>query len=72
MDLDGVMVSAGAACSSGKMAPSQVLIAMGFTPLANSAIRVSGGWNSTEADWTRFADVWLAAHGRHQQRRSAA
>jgi len=72
LDLDGVMVSAGAACSSGKMAPSQVLIAMGFTPLANSAIRVSGGWASTEADWTRFADVWLAAHGRHQRRRSAA
>jgi cysteine desulfurase len=54
------------------MAPSQVLIAMGFTPLANSAIRVSGGWNSTEADWTRFADVWLAAYARHQRRRSAA
>jgi cysteine desulfurase len=72
LDLDGVMVSAGAACSSGKMAPSQVLIAMGFTPLANSAIRVSGGWNSTEADWTRFADVWLGAYARHQRRRSAA
>jgi cysteine desulfurase len=72
LDLDGVMVSAGAACSSGKMAASQVLIAMGFPVLANSAIRVSGGWASTEADWIRFADVWLAAHARRQRRRSAA
>ena len=71
MDLDGVMVSAGAACSSGKMAASAVLIAMGFTPLASQSIRVSGGWATTEADWTRFADAWLAAHARHQARKRA-
>ncbi|MBV9509782.1 MAG: aminotransferase class V-fold PLP-dependent enzyme [Caulobacteraceae bacterium] len=72
LDLEGVMVSAGAACSSGKMAPSHVLTAMGFEPLAARAIRVSGGWASVEADWTRFADVWLAAHARHSQRRRPA
>ena len=72
LDLDGVMVSAGAACSSGKMAPSQVLIAMGFEDLAARAIRISGGWAGAEADWTRFTDVWLAAHARHNQRRRSA
>ena len=72
LDLDGVMVSAGAACSSGKMAPSAVLIAMGFEPLANQSIRASGGWATTEDDWDRFADAWLAAYTRHQARRRAS
>jgi cysteine desulfurase len=72
MDLDGVMVSAGAACSSGKMAPSMVLIAMGFEGLANQSIRASGGWATTEADWDRFAEAWLAAYTRHQARRRAS
>jgi len=66
------MVSAGAACSSGKMAPSAVLIAMGFEPLANQSIRASGGWATTEDDWDRFADAWLAAYTRHQARRRAS
>ena len=72
LDLDGVMVSAGAACSSGKMAPSAVLIAMGFEPLANQSIRASGGWATTEDDWDRFAEAWLAAYTRHQARRRAS
>ncbi len=51
LDLDGVMVSSGAACSSGKVKPSHVLAAMGVKEeLARSALRVSFGWNSTEAD----------------------
>ena len=51
LDLDGVMVSSGAACSSGKVKPSHVLKAMGVSDdLARSALRVSFGWNSTEAD----------------------
>lgn len=51
LDLDGVMVSSGAACSSGKVAPSHVLKAMGISEgLARSALRVSFGWNSTQAD----------------------
>jgi len=51
LDLDGVMVSSGAACSSGKVKPSHVLKAMGVTDdLARSALRVSLGWNSTQSD----------------------
>ena len=51
LDLDGVMVSSGSACSSGKVKPSHVLRAMGVSEtLAQSALRVSFGWNSTEAD----------------------
>jgi len=51
LDLDGVMLSSGSACSSGKVKPSHVLKAMGVTDdLARSALRVSFGWNSTPAD----------------------
>ncbi len=65
LDLDGVMVSAGAACSSGRVKPSGVLTAMGLSDLADCAIRVSGGWTTTQQDWDRFAEVWCAAYGRH-------
>jgi cysteine desulfurase len=51
LDLDGICISSGAACSSGKVAPSHVLRAMGVSEgLANSALRISLGWNSSEAD----------------------
>ncbi len=51
LDLDGVMVSSGAACSSGKVRPSHVLQAMGVREEeARCAIRVSFGWNSTDGD----------------------
>jgi cysteine desulfurase len=61
LDLDGVMVSSGAACSSGKVKPSHVLKAMGVSDaLARSALRVSFGWNSTQAD----ADMALASIAR--------
>jgi cysteine desulfurase len=51
LDLDGVMVSSGAACSSGKVRPSHVLQAMGVsTELMRSALRVSLGWNSGRSD----------------------
>ena len=68
LDLEGVMVSAGAACSSGKVTRSAVLTAMGLGDLAGCAIRASGGWATTAEDWDRFADVWLAAHARHAAR----
>lgn len=64
LDLEGVQVSAGSACSSGKVKPSGVLAAMGYGVLASGALRASGGWNTTRTDWDRFADVWLAAHAR--------
>jgi cysteine desulfurase len=68
LDLEGVMVSAGAACSSGRVKPSGVLTAMGLSGLADCAIRASGGWTTTEQDWDRFAEVWCAAYGRHAVR----
>ena len=61
LDLDGVMVSAGAACSSGKVGPSHVLAAMGIAPeIALGTIRISLGWTTTEADIAHFLDAWTA------------
>ncbi len=58
-DLDGIAVSSGAACSSGKVAPSHVLAAMGVAPaLARAAIRVSLGPTTAENDIERFLNVW--------------
>lgn len=75
LDLDGVMVSAGAACSSGKVRASHVLEAMGAGPdLARSTIRISLGWETDEADITRFLDSWTALYRRRhnrQERRAA-
>jgi cysteine desulfurase len=59
LDLAGVAVSAGAACSSGKVGASHVLEAMGLEPaVARAAIRVSLGWGSTERDVVAFAEAW--------------
>lgn len=68
MDLAGVMISAGSACSSGKVKPSKTMVAMGMDDLATGAIRISGGWGTVEADWIRFADVWIAAYEKHKSR----
>lgn len=66
MDLGGVMISAGAACSSGKVKPSRTVEAMGRADLAPYSIRISGGWSTTEADWIRAGDVWLEAQARRR------
>jgi cysteine desulfurase len=58
LDLAGIAVSAGAACSSGKVAKSHVLAAMGLGALAGEAIRVSLPWNATEADVAAFAAAY--------------
>lgn len=68
MDLEGVAVSAGSACSSGKIKVSHVLKEMGLADdIAGSAIRISFGWNSAEGD----VDGFLAAYGRMAARLKA-
>jgi cysteine desulfurase len=65
LDLAGAAVSAGAACSSGKVTPSHVLAAMGLGEhLARQAVRVSTGWTTTERDVDDFIDIWSAVAGR--------
>ena len=67
LDLDGVMISAGAACSSGKVGPSHVLAAMGIPPdIASSTIRVSLGWSTREADVDHFVQSWTALYRRRR------
>lgn len=68
LDLDGVRVSAGAACSSGKVKASRVLQAMGLGDLAGGALRASGGWATTAQDWDRFAEAWSTACHRQAAR----
>lgn len=65
LDLAGIAVSAGSACSSGKVKRSHVLAAMlGDDPLAGQAIRVSLGWTTTAADVDRFVAAWSVMRGR--------
>jgi cysteine desulfurase len=65
LDLAGIAVSAGSACSSGKVKPSHVLTAMGVpADEAASAIRVSLGWGTTAADIDRLVDAWAALRRR--------
>jgi cysteine desulfurase len=64
LDLAGVAVSAGSACSSGKVKASHVLTAMGMAPLAGAAIRFSAGWRSTAEDFDRFVETWTALWAR--------
>jgi cysteine desulfurase len=67
MDLAGFAVSAGSACSSGKVTPSHVLAAMGAEEAAaGSAIRVSLGWSNEEQDLLRFLEAWLDFYRRKQ------
>jgi cysteine desulfurase len=73
LDLAGVAVSAGAACSSGKVKANSVLAAMGVAPAeAASAIRVSLGWRSELQDIDRFLDAWSRFHARNRIKLAAA
>ena len=67
LDLEGFCVSAGSACSSGKVGGSHVLAAMGLDDIAGNAIRVSLPWNVTETDVSRF----IAAYERMALRQAA-
>jgi cysteine desulfurase len=63
-DLEGIAVSSGSACSSGKVQPSHVLEAMGFGPdLTKGAVRLSLGWSTTEADVDRCLEAWRKLAG---------
>jgi cysteine desulfurase len=58
-DLEGIAVSSGSACSSGKVRPSHVLEAMGLGPeIAQSGVRLSLGWSTSEADVDRCLEAW--------------
>jgi cysteine desulfurase len=65
LDLAGISVSAGSACSSGSMKSSRVLAAMGMPEdLAGSVIRVSFGPRTNEQDVERFLGEWRRIRGR--------
>lgn len=66
LDLKGVMVSAGSACSSGKVKPSPALTAMGMGDLSQGMLRVSGGWGTVEDDWIAFAEAWTSEYARRR------
>lgn len=68
LDLAGVRVSAGAACSSGKVSASHVLAAMGLGADAGCAIRVSLPWNAAGDAAERFVVAWSAMRARLSRR----
>jgi cysteine desulfurase len=71
LDLEGIAVSAGSACSSGKVRASHVLAAMGVGPGASHAIRVSLGWTTTDADIERFLKAWSGLFRRIGSKRAS-
>ena len=70
LDLEGVALSAGSACSSGKVTESHVLAAMGAAE--REALRVSFGWSSTQEDVEQFGKVLARVVDRMRSRHSAA
>ncbi|WP_170357891.1 cysteine desulfurase family protein [Ruegeria arenilitoris] len=69
MDLSGFAISAGSACSSGKVKASAVLTAMGYDEAtAASAVRVSLGPETSDEDVLRFAETWLEKEKKHRAR----
>jgi cysteine desulfurase len=74
-DLDGIAVSSGSACSSGKVQPSHVLAAMGLShELAQGAVRLSLGWSTSETDIDLTLKTWrkLASTLLRERRRNTA
>lgn len=59
LDLEGIAISNGAACSSGRVEPSHVLTAMGHDRnTSSSALRISLGWATKETDIDKFIEAW--------------
>ncbi|WNK01239.1 cysteine desulfurase family protein [Thalassospiraceae bacterium LMO-JJ14] len=72
-DLAGIAVSAGSACSSGKVEPSHVLLAMGATKTeAAEAVRVSLGLSNTADDVQKFINAWRSLRTRAASKEAAA
>lgn len=72
-DLNGIAVSSGSACTSGKVQASHVLAAMGVEPvLARGAVRVSLGWSTTEEEVDRFLKTWNMLAGSLLKRNAAS
>jgi cysteine desulfurase len=70
-DLEGIAVSSGAACSSGRVQPSHVLAAMGVpAELAGAAVRVSLGPTTAESDIECFIQAWIRVSGALVKKRS--
>lgn len=73
LDLAGLSVSSGSACSSGKVGPSHVLKAMGVDPaLSECALRVSFGWSSSIEDVEAYLKGFSEVVSRHRARRGVA
>lgn len=73
LDRLGCAVSTGSACSSGKEAPSHVLMAMGVPPSdAGRVLRFSSGWETTRDDWGKLLEFLVEAHSALSKERAAA
>ncbi|MBW8735237.1 MAG: aminotransferase class V-fold PLP-dependent enzyme, partial [Asticcacaulis sp.] len=72
MDMAGICVSSGSACSSGKVKASRVVAAMGLPVMADKTLRVSSGWTTTPADWDRFYDAWSKGYETYLKRHAKA
>ncbi|GGZ40308.1 cysteine desulfurase family protein [Asticcacaulis endophyticus] len=70
MDMAGICVSSGSACSSGKVKQSRVLNAMGLENLSGGVLRISTGWSSQPTDWERFFEVWSGGYEAFRARQS--
>jgi len=65
LDLEGVAVSSGSACSSGAFKPSPILQAMGASDVeASSTLRISTGWATKDSDIDRFIEAWSKIYRR--------